>query len=167
MIQNKAELNNLTIAHRPFRIARPDAFHEWHCLCGNAAHLDGFESCTETGLESSPDLRTWCGLLSCNRCGLLVEGHTGYVVGCAVDAWARGLFTPIREPDGQAEKFIEACKRIVEGFHPDKRFEDYAGEDGPLFEDEIVRRLLNHNLDVALEYLMPEDWRKLGFAWAD
>lgn len=55
------------------------------CLCGNAAHSDGFDTVLADGTSVEP-LRDgpWAGLLKCNRCLRMIDHNTMEVVGWAI-----------------------------------------------------------------------------------
>ena len=58
-----------------------ETIKDWKCICGNVPHDAGYFSCDDAGarLENGKEQ----GLYLCGKCGRIINGETGEVVGQA------------------------------------------------------------------------------------
>ncbi len=63
---------------------------EWHCVCGNQPHTDGFQPCLKSGRLVEPSIAGWMDgeLYRCMRCDRIIEWDSardrGRIVGMTV-----------------------------------------------------------------------------------
>ena len=93
------------------------------CLCGNATHVDGFDTCTPEGVLCEPD-GDWTGIVRCLTCGRLYDTTTfdgatvAVVKGPDLSCRDCGLGAFVKV-DGsiKGERDVDPCPAGTDDFH--------------------------------------------------